>query len=87
MCLQPLAWDARTRRPVPLHVAGAVDRNPPEYRGPASSQRSIKPARTFPEAQGTHPPSFRQVGEGDDSCALALCCEERKRLGRRHDTG
>ncbi len=33
LCHQSLAWDARTRHPVPLHVAGAVDRNHPEYRG------------------------------------------------------
>ncbi|WP_323138590.1 RNaseH domain-containing protein [Streptomyces sp. NBC_01767] len=35
LCHQSLAWDARTRHPVPLHVAGAVDRNHPEYRGPS----------------------------------------------------
>ncbi|WP_367669695.1 RNaseH domain-containing protein [Streptomyces sp. DT2A-34] len=33
LCHQSLAWDARTRHPVPLRVAGAVDRNHPEYRG------------------------------------------------------
>ncbi|MFG2136593.1 RNaseH domain-containing protein [Streptomyces sp. NPDC048650] len=33
LCHQSLAWDARTRHPVPLHVAGAIDRNHPEYRG------------------------------------------------------
>jgi hypothetical protein len=32
---QSLAWDSRTRHPVPLHVAGAIDRAHPEYRGPS----------------------------------------------------
>lgn len=35
LCHQSLAWDARTRLPVPLHVAGMIDRNHPEYRGPS----------------------------------------------------
>jgi hypothetical protein len=35
LCHQSLAWDARTRHPVPLHVAGALDRSHPEYRGPS----------------------------------------------------
>lgn len=35
LCHQSLAWDARTRHPVPLHVAGAMDRAHPEYRGPS----------------------------------------------------
>ncbi|WP_406841903.1 RNaseH domain-containing protein (plasmid) [Streptomyces sp. AHU1] len=47
LCHQSLAWDARTRHPVPLHVAGAMDRAHPEYRGP-----SIEPAQT-PEANET----------------------------------
>ncbi|MCX4763927.1 RNAseH domain-containing protein [Streptomyces sp. NBC_01275] len=34
LCHQSLAaWDARTRHPVSLHVAGEVDRNHPVYRG------------------------------------------------------
>ncbi|MFE6904245.1 RNaseH domain-containing protein [Streptomyces sp. NPDC057717] len=41
LCHQSLAWDARTRHPVPLHIAGAMDRAHPEYRGP-----SIEPAPT-----------------------------------------
>ncbi|WDT58461.1 RNaseH domain-containing protein [Streptomyces sp. G7(2002)] len=44
---QPLAWDARTRHPFPLHVAGAMDRAHPEYRGP-----SIEPTVT-PEPDET----------------------------------
>ncbi|MFF9072765.1 RNaseH domain-containing protein [Streptomyces sp. NPDC014872] len=44
LCHQSLAWDARTRHPFPLHVAGAMDRAHPEYRGP-----SIEPSVT-PEA-------------------------------------
>ncbi|WP_326617655.1 RNaseH domain-containing protein [Streptomyces decoyicus] len=47
LCHQSLAWDARTRHPVPLHVAGAMDRAHPEYRGP-----SIEPAQT-PEGNET----------------------------------
>ncbi|MDX3798953.1 RNaseH domain-containing protein [Streptomyces sp. AK04-3B] len=35
LCHQSLAWDARTRHPVPLHVAAALDRAHPEYRGPS----------------------------------------------------
>ncbi|GAB3971041.1 hypothetical protein GCM10029978_045480 [Actinoallomurus acanthiterrae] len=35
LCHQTLAWDARTRHSVPLHIAGAVDRSHPEYRGPS----------------------------------------------------
>ncbi|EST37309.1 hypothetical protein N566_13695 [Streptomycetaceae bacterium MP113-05] len=47
LCHQSLAWDARTRHPVPLHVAGAMDRAHPEYRGP-----SIEPVST-PEVDET----------------------------------
>ncbi|MFJ2626864.1 RNaseH domain-containing protein [Streptomyces sp. NPDC087532] len=47
LCHQSLAWDARTRHPFPLHVAGAMDRAHPEYRGP-----SIEPSIT-PEADET----------------------------------
>lgn len=35
LCHQSAAWDWRTRHPYPLHVAGAVDRVHPEYRGPS----------------------------------------------------
>ncbi|MFJ2273910.1 RNaseH domain-containing protein [Streptomyces sp. NPDC087866] len=35
LCHQSLAWDARTRHPVHLHVAGAMDRAHPEYRAPS----------------------------------------------------
>ncbi|MEV7556547.1 RNaseH domain-containing protein [Streptomyces sp. NPDC089795] len=42
LCHQSLAWDARTRHPFPLHVAGAMDRAHPEYRGP-SIEPSIAP--------------------------------------------
>ncbi|AKG41388.1 hypothetical protein SXIM_00040 [Streptomyces xiamenensis] len=35
LCHQSLAWDARTRHPVPLHIAAAMDRAHPEYRGPS----------------------------------------------------
>ncbi|WP_435107185.1 RNaseH domain-containing protein [Nocardiopsis synnemataformans] len=35
LCHQSAAWDWRTRHPYPLHVAGAVDRAHPEYRGPS----------------------------------------------------
>lgn len=43
LCHQSLAWDARTRHPVPLQVAGAMDRSHPEYRGP-SIEPSAAPA-------------------------------------------
>ncbi|WP_431949467.1 RNaseH domain-containing protein [Actinacidiphila sp. bgisy167] len=43
LCHQSLAWDARTRHPVPLHVAGAVDRNHPEYRGPSFETETDQP--------------------------------------------
>ncbi|MBE2997243.1 DUF3893 domain-containing protein [Nocardiopsis sp. HNM0947] len=35
LCHQSAAWDWRTRHPYPLHVAAAVDRAHPEYRGPS----------------------------------------------------
>ncbi|WP_058042223.1 RNaseH domain-containing protein [Streptomyces roseifaciens] len=47
LCHQSLAWDARTRLPVPLHVAGAVDRNHPEYRGP-SFEAETEPGEDAP---------------------------------------
>ncbi len=43
LCHQSLAWDARTRHPVPLHVAGAVDRSHPEYRGPSYEADAEQP--------------------------------------------
>ncbi|OCC14055.1 RNaseH domain-containing protein [Streptomyces sp. PTY087I2] len=43
LCHQSLAWDARTRHPVPLHVAGAVDRNHPEYRGSSFEAETDEP--------------------------------------------
>ncbi|MFG3253329.1 RNaseH domain-containing protein [Streptomyces sp. NPDC048172] len=43
LCHQSLAWDARTRHPVPLHVAGAVDRNHPEYRGSSFETETEQP--------------------------------------------
>ncbi|MFD3420048.1 RNaseH domain-containing protein [Streptomyces decoyicus] len=47
LCHQSLTWDVRTRHRFPLHVAGAMDRAHPEYRGP-----SIEPTVT-PEADET----------------------------------
>ncbi|GAA2624323.1 hypothetical protein GCM10010425_20000 [Streptomyces spororaveus] len=49
LCHQSLAWDARTRHPVPLHIAGAIDRAHPEYRGP-----SIEPTEA-PGAESDEP--------------------------------
>ncbi|MCX4398881.1 MULTISPECIES: RNaseH domain-containing protein [unclassified Streptomyces] len=43
LCHQSLAWDARTRHPVPLHVAGGVDRNHPEYRGSSFETETEQP--------------------------------------------
>ncbi|SEG85232.1 protein of unknown function [Actinacidiphila yanglinensis] len=36
LCHQSLGWDARTRHPVPLHIAGCVDKNHSEHRGPST---------------------------------------------------
>ncbi|MFB7512487.1 RNaseH domain-containing protein [Streptomyces sp. NPDC056144] len=44
LCHQSLAWDARIRDPVPLHFAGAVDRNRPEYRGPSFDAETERPS-------------------------------------------
>ncbi|MET8379959.1 RNaseH domain-containing protein [Streptomyces microflavus] len=48
LCHQSLAWDARTRHPVPLHVAGAVDRNHPEYRGSSFETDTDQPGEDAP---------------------------------------
>ncbi|WP_406294357.1 RNaseH domain-containing protein [Embleya sp. NBC_00888] len=34
LCHQSLAWDGRTRRPAPLHLAHVLDKSHPEYRAP-----------------------------------------------------
>ncbi|MEU3317393.1 RNaseH domain-containing protein [Streptomyces sp. NPDC006662] len=58
LCHQSLAWDARTRHPFPLHVAGAMDRAHPEYRSPSiepSSTSSALTARTCSPTASTAP--------------------------------
>jgi hypothetical protein len=32
LCQQPLGWDGRTALPAPLHLAGQLDRDHPDYR-------------------------------------------------------
>ena len=35
LCQQPLGWDGRTAFPAPLHLAGQLDRDHPDYRSGA----------------------------------------------------
>ncbi|WP_368067575.1 RNaseH domain-containing protein [Streptomyces sp. VNUA116] len=46
LCHQSLAWDARPRHPLPLHVAGAVDRAHPDYHGPSLEVPGLGPDHT-----------------------------------------
>jgi hypothetical protein len=41
LCQQPLSWDGRTAFPAPLHLAGQLDRDHPDYRS------GVEPADTW----------------------------------------